>query len=63
MKQARVKQGIESERTDILSGLIICLQTQIGVEMQKRAIDPSGITVVTELSRSGAWSEEESSTE
>ena len=63
MKQARVKQGIESERTDILSGLIIRLQTQIGVEMQKRAVDPSGITVVTELSRSGAWSEEESSTE
>ena len=63
MKQARVKQGIESERTDILSGLIIRLQTQIGVEMQKRAIDPSGTTVVTELSRSGAWSEEESSTE
>ena len=63
MKQARVKQGIESERTDILSGLIIRLQTQIGVKMQKRAIDPSGITVVTELSRSGAWSEEESSTE
>lgn len=63
MKQAWFKQGIDSERIGILSELIIHLQTQIGVEMQKRATDPSGIIVVTEFSRSGAWSREESNTE